>query len=58
MSGEEIKELAATVVQQQDQIASLIESIKSMPGVRAPVAVTVQPALVEANVIRAEKVKS
>ena len=56
MSGEEIKELVATVVQ-QDQITSLIDVIKNMPGVSAPVAVTVQPAQVEADVVRAEKVQ-
>ena len=57
MSGEEIKELVATVVQQQDQITSLIENIRAMPGIARPVAVTVQPAQVEADVVRAEKVQ-
>ena len=44
-------------MQQQDQITSLIDVIKNMPGVSAPVAVTVQPAQVEADVVRAEKVQ-
>ena len=57
MSGEEIKELVAAFVQQQSQITSLIDAIKIMPGVSAPVAVTVQPARVEADVVRAEKVQ-
>ena len=57
MSGEEIKELVETVVQQQNQITSLIDVITNMPGVSAPVAVTVQPAQVAADVVRAEKVQ-
>ena len=57
MSGEEIKELVAAFVQQQSQINSLIDAIKIMPDVSAPVAVTVQPARVEADVVRAEKVQ-
>ena len=48
MSGEEIKELVATV-------ASLVETIRVMPGVNAPVAVTVQPAQIAADVVRADK---
>ena len=57
MSGEELKELVAKMaekseqqqaqmLQQQNQITSLIEAIKIMPGVSEPVAVTVQPAQV------------
>ena len=41
MSGEDMKKLVDTVVLQQGQIANLIETIKLMPGVAAPVAVNV-----------------
>ena len=64
MSAEEVKQLMETVVQQQNQmllqqnqITSLIDAIKLMAGVSAPVAVTVQPAQLQAEVIRAEKSK-
>ena len=50
MSGEEVKELMTT-------IASLVETIKVMPGVSAPVAVTVQTPAPDADVVRAEKVQ-
>ena len=43
--------------QQQMQIAGLIETIKNMPGVAAPVAVQVQPAAVDPLVARAEKIQ-
>ena len=49
--------ISDVIMQQQNQITSLIDAIKIMPGVSAPVTVTVQPARVEANVIRAEKVQ-
>ena len=41
---EEVKTLAETVKQQQEQIVSLLDVIKAMPGVSAPVAVNVVPA--------------
>ena len=54
---EDMKQMAETVKLQQEQIASLIESIKNMPGVQGPVALTVQPAAVAPDLIRAEKVQ-
>ena len=45
------------MTQQQNQITSLIEAIMVMPGVNAPVAVTVQPAQIAAEVVRADKVQ-
>ena len=53
MSGEEIKELVATVVQQQNHITSLIEAIEIVPGFSAPVELAVQPARVGADVVMA-----
>ena len=50
MLGEEVKELMTT-------IASLVETIKVMPGVSAPVAVTVQTPAPDADVVRADKVQ-
>ena len=62
--GEGIEKLMATVVQQQasmkeqqDQILGLVDTIKAMPGVSAPVAVTVQTPAPDADVVRAEKVQ-
>ena len=51
------EEQQAHIMQQQNQITGLIEAIKQMPGVQQPVAVTVNPAVVAADVIRAEKVQ-
>ena len=48
------KERAA---QKDEQIKSLIESIRLMPGVQNPVAVNVQPAVIDPVVVRAEKVQ-
>ena len=54
---EKSEQQQAQMLQQQNQITSLIEAIKIMPGVSEPVAVTVQPAQVQADVVRAEKVQ-
>ena len=51
------EEQQAHILQQQNQITGLIEAIKLMPGVAAPVAVTVEPAVVDPLVVRAEKVQ-
>ena len=45
-------------VQHKEEMASLIESIKHMPGVQQPVALNVQPAVIDPVVVRAEKVQS
>ena len=52
-----MKQLSETVKLQQNQITSLVTAIQQMPGVQEPVAVTVNPAVVAAEVIRAEKVQ-
>ena len=54
---EKSDEQQAHMLQQQNQIAGLIETIKSMPGVAAPVAVQVLPAALDPLVARAEKVQ-
>ena len=54
---EKSEEQQATILQQQNQITGLIEAIKLMPGVQHPVAVTVEPAVIAPDVIRAEKVQ-
>ena len=54
---EDMKQMAETAKLQQQQIAALIEAINIMPGVQNPVAVTVQPAVVDPALIRAEKVQ-
>ena len=54
---EKSEEQQATILQQQNQITGLIEAIKLMPGVAAPVAVTVEPAEVDPVVVCAEKVQ-
>ena len=57
--GEGLEKLMATVVQQQasmkeqqDQILGLVDTIKAMPGVSAPVAVTVQAPAADPDVVR------
>ena len=45
------------MLQQQNQITSLVEAIKAMPGVAAPVAVTVQAQQPNVDAVRAEKVQ-
>ena len=57
MAEENMKQLADTVKQQQDQITNLIQVLQQMPGVQEPVRVNVNPAVVAADVIRAEKVQ-
>ena len=64
MNEEYMKQLMDTVVKQRDQmteqsgqIAQLIDVMKAMPGVAAPVEVEVRPAPVQAEVLRAEKVQ-
>ena len=57
MAEEYMKQLVETVALQQGQISNLIETIKLMPGVQNPVAVTVQPVAVDPLVVRAEKVQ-
>ena len=57
MAEEYMKKLVETVALQQGQISNLIETIKLMPGVQNPVAVTVEPAVVALDVVRAEKVQ-
>ena len=57
MSSEEVKTLAATVVQQQKQIESLIDAIKVMPGVNAPVKVTVEATQPTPEEVKADKVQ-
>ena len=54
---EEVKSLVATVQQQQEQIVSLLNTIKAMPWVSNPVAVNVVPAQPAAAEIRAEKIQ-
>ena len=54
---EKSEEQQATILQQQNQITGLIEAIKLMPGVQHPVAVTVEPAVIAPDVIRAKKVQ-
>ena len=51
------EEQQAHILQQQNQIAGLIEAIKLMPGLAQPVAVTVNQAAVDPLVIRAEKIQ-
>ena len=50
-----MKQMVESMARKDEQIASLIESIKSMPGVQNPVAVNVQPAVLDPVVVRAEK---
>ena len=57
MAEECMRQLADTVQQQQDQIKSLVQALQRMPGVQEPVRVNVQPAVIAAEVIRAEKVQ-
>ncbi|CAL4133315.1 unnamed protein product [Meganyctiphanes norvegica] len=45
------------ILQQQGQIAGLIDAIKTMPGVLNPVAVQVQPAVIDPAIARADKVQ-
>ena len=52
------EEQQAQILQQQNQITSLIQAIQQMPGVQRPVEVTVNPAVVAADAIRAEKVQN
>ena len=54
---EKSNEQQAQILQQQNQIAGLIETIKQMPGIQNPVAVQVQPAVIAPAVARAEKVQ-
>ena len=55
---EEVKQLVETVhQQQQQQIVSLLDTIKSMPGISNPMAVNVVPAQPDAAAIRADKVQ-
>ena len=55
---EEVKQLVQTVNQQQQQIASLLDTIKALPGVANPVAVNVLPAPPPtAADVRADKVQ-
>ena len=55
MAEEYMKQLVETVALQQKQIANLIDAIKLKIGIAAPVAVNVQPAVVDPLVARAEK---
>ncbi|CAL4100991.1 unnamed protein product, partial [Meganyctiphanes norvegica] len=52
-----IAKMAERSLEQQGQIAGLIEAIKAMPGVQNPVAVTVQPAVIDPAIARADKVQ-
>ena len=54
---EELKQMAETVNLQQQQIASLIDAIKAMPGIANPMAVNVVAAPPDAAAIRADKVQ-
>ena len=54
---EEVKQLVETVHQQQQQIVSLLDTIKAMPGIANPMAVNVVPAQPDAAAIRADKVQ-
>ena len=54
---EEVKTLAATVVEQQKQIADLLNVIKVMPGVQNPVEVTVAPPQPNVDEVKADKVQ-
>ena len=54
---EEVKQLVETVNQQQQQIVSLLDTIKSMPGIANPMAVNVLPAQPDAAAVRADKVQ-
>ena len=54
---EEVKQLVETVHQQQQQIVSLLDTIKSMPGISNPIAVNVVPAQPDAAAVRADKVQ-
>ena len=54
---EEVKQLVQTVNQQQQQIVSLLDTIKALPGVANPVAVNVLPAQPDAAAVRADKVQ-
>ena len=47
----------AQILHQQNQITSLIQALQQMPGVQRAVQVTVNPAAVAAETIRAEKVQ-
>ena len=47
----------AQILHQQNQITSLIQALQQMPGVQRAVEVTVNPAAVAAETIRAEKVQ-
>ena len=55
---EKSEEQQAHILQQQNQITGLIEAIKLKIGIAAPVAVTVQPAVVDPLVARAEKIQN
>ena len=57
VSAQEIKEPVPKVVQQRERIARLIEAIKMLPGVSAPVAGAMQPARVETDGVGAERVQ-
>ena len=50
-----MKQLVETVALQQKRIANLIDAIQLKIGIAAPVAVNVQPAVVDPLVARAEK---
>ena len=54
---EQIKNNQERMLQKDEQIVSLIDSIKNMPGGQNQVAVTVQPAVIDPVVVRAEKVQ-
>ena len=54
---EEVKQLVETVHQQQQQIVSLLDTIKAIPGIANPMAVNVVPAQPDAAAIRADKVQ-
>ena len=54
---EELKQMAETVNLQQQQIASLIDAIKAMPGIANPMAVNVHTAPPDAVAVRADKVQ-
>ena len=58
MSSEDVKVLAETVKQQQQQLISLMDTIKSMPGVSRPVEVRVAPPPPDAAEAKAEKVRN
>ena len=51
------EEQQAQILEQQSQIASLIDSLKQMPGVQEPVRITVNQTPIDAAVIRADKVQ-